>query len=49
MRNAEQRQAARFLKSKTAVVAVNKPPPLLPNPQAAPVCNLRVHSHCWKY
>lgn len=46
MRNGEQRQAARFPKSKTAVVAEHKPPPLLPNPPAAPVCNLRVYSHC---
>lgn len=34
---------------KTAVVALHKPPPLLPNLQAARVCNLRVQSHCRKY
>lgn len=32
MRNGKQRKAAKFLKSKTAAVAVHKPPPLLPNP-----------------
>lgn len=36
MRNEEQRQAARFPKNKTAVVAVYGPPPLLQNPQSNP-------------